>query len=195
MKRAEAIAVVCRAIDDGVIVAANGMISRETFACAPTSATRFYMLGSMGLAAPIALGIAIADPHVPVTVLDGDGSILMNLGALAMVGAAKQRRFVHVVLDNESYDSTGGQPSLSRDIPLDDLALTCGYARAIRVDCVAGLAATLPILRREPGPHLLLVKVQPGASNDVPRIHLEPEEIAASVRRMFVSLDVARETY
>jgi thiamine pyrophosphate-dependent acetolactate synthase large subunit-like protein len=183
MTRAEAIRIICAAVREGVIVSANGMISRETFACTASGAARFYMLGSMGLAATIGLGIALAEPSVLVTVLDGDGNVLMNLGALAMIGAAKPRRFLHVVLDNESYDSTGGQPSLSASIQLEVLAFTCGYTRAERVDTAESLAAALA--RTPGGAQLLLVRVAPGASRDVPRIDTEPAEIAASVRRLF----------
>jgi thiamine pyrophosphate-dependent acetolactate synthase large subunit-like protein len=69
----------------------------------------FYMLGSMGLAAPIALGVAIAQPDRRVIGLEGDGSILMQLGALATIAARAQQNLTIVILDNGAYQITGGQ--------------------------------------------------------------------------------------
>jgi thiamine pyrophosphate-dependent acetolactate synthase large subunit-like protein len=69
----------------------------------------FYMLGSMGLAAPIALGVAIAQPERKTIALEGDGSILMQVGALATIAARKQKNLIVVILDNGAYQITGGQ--------------------------------------------------------------------------------------
>jgi thiamine pyrophosphate-dependent acetolactate synthase large subunit-like protein len=71
----------------------------------------FYMLGSMGLAVPIALGVAIAQPQRGVVALEGDGSILMQLGALATVASRAPSNLLLVVMDNGSYQITGGQPT------------------------------------------------------------------------------------
>ena len=71
----------------------------------------FYMLGSMGLAIPIALGVAIAQPDRHVVALEGDGSLLMQLGCLATVAALGQRNLTIVVMDNGLYQITGGQPT------------------------------------------------------------------------------------
>ena len=73
----------------------------------------FYMLGSMGLAVPIALGVAIAQPRRKVFALEGDGSILMQLGALSTVAARRQRNLCVVILDNGAYQITGGQPTMT----------------------------------------------------------------------------------
>jgi thiamine pyrophosphate-dependent acetolactate synthase large subunit-like protein len=69
----------------------------------------FYMLGSMGLAAPIALGVAIAQPERKTIALEGDGSILMQVGALATIAARKQKNLIVIILDNGAYQITGGQ--------------------------------------------------------------------------------------
>ena len=73
----------------------------------------FYMLGSMGLAIPIALGVAIAQPKRHVVALEGDGSLLMQLGCLATVGMLKQKNITMLVWDNGIYQITGGQPTAS----------------------------------------------------------------------------------
>ena len=74
----------------------------------------FYMLGSMGLAVPIALGVALAQPQRKVIALEGDGSILMQLGSLATVAARKQKNLAIVIMDNGAYQITGGQNDVDR---------------------------------------------------------------------------------
>ena len=74
----------------------------------------FYMLGSMGLAAPIALGVAIAQPRRQVFALEGDGSLLMQLGALGTIASVNPKNLAVFVWDNGSYQITGGQPTLDR---------------------------------------------------------------------------------
>jgi thiamine pyrophosphate-dependent acetolactate synthase large subunit-like protein len=73
----------------------------------------FYMLGSMGLAIPIALGVALAQPKRRVIALEGDGSLLMQLGALATIGTLQPKNLVIVVMDNRAYQITGSQPTAS----------------------------------------------------------------------------------
>ena len=69
----------------------------------------FYMLGSMGLAVPIGMGVALAQPKRKVIALEGDGSILMQLGSLATVAARGQKNLAIVIMDNGAYQITGGQ--------------------------------------------------------------------------------------
>jgi thiamine pyrophosphate-dependent acetolactate synthase large subunit-like protein len=76
----------------------------------------FYMLGSMGLACSIALGVALAQPERGVIALEGDGSLLMNLGVLGTIAQLKPRNLTIVVFDNGAYQITGGQPAPTRDV-------------------------------------------------------------------------------
>ena len=109
MTRLDALrAVVGRLRDDVLVVACNGMISRELYTLGDQP-NRFYMLGSMGLASTIGLGLALRRPERTVVVLDGDGNVLMNMGALGNVGQAGPANFYHLVLDNGVHASTGGQ--------------------------------------------------------------------------------------
>src|SRR5262249_57164187 len=85
------------------------------------------MIGSMGLASAIGLGLAVTDRHSPTVVLDGDGNLLMNLGILPLAAALRPARFVHVVFDNEVYGSTGSQRSITGEVRLDRLAEAAGY--------------------------------------------------------------------
>jgi thiamine pyrophosphate-dependent acetolactate synthase large subunit-like protein len=174
--RSDAIACVLAAVGDALVVAANGMISREACYHADRN-ENFYMIGSMGLASSIGLGVATARPDRRVVVLDGDGNVLMGLGTLAMIGEQLPRNLTHVVFDNESYGSTGGQRSISDRISLERIAAAAGYAHAERVDTLEGLDEAVRAMLSQDGPSFLLAKVAPGALPGVPRVPYPPEEI------------------
>ena len=91
----------------------------------------FYMLGSMGLAAPIALGVAMAQPARQVFALEGDGSLLMQLGALGTIAAVNPRNLAVIVWDNGAYQITGAQPTMtSTNVDLVAIAKGAGIARS-----------------------------------------------------------------
>ena len=136
------------------------------------------MLGSMGLAAAIGLGLALAEPAARVVVLDGDGNVLMGLGVLPMAGAWQPRCFLHVVFDNGTYASTGGQLTVSPAVDLAATALACGYRRAAAVDSEAALREKAAAFLGEPGPSLLHVRVSSEEPAAQPRVDIEPPEIA-----------------
>lgn len=143
-------------------VAANGYISREAFdAGDPPGA--FYMIGSMGLAPSIALGAALARPERTIVVLDGDGNVLMGLGALPVIAAARPRRLHHLVLDNGVYASTGNQATVAPHASLEGIARAAGYPYAARVDDLESLRRELAALPAREGPTFLriMVKVEP----------------------------------
>jgi phosphonopyruvate decarboxylase/sulfopyruvate decarboxylase subunit beta len=182
IRRAEAIAIVLSRLDDEIVVTANGWISRETCA-ADDRDENFYMLGSMGLASSIALGIAIAQPSRGVVVLDGDGNLLMTLGTLAMIAERRPQKFVHVVLDNEVYGSTGGQRSLTTAVDLDAIARAAGYVHVMRACEPEKIARAIDDLLQKDGPSFLLIKVAAEADGDAPRVPHDAEAIVARVRR------------
>jgi thiamine pyrophosphate-dependent acetolactate synthase large subunit-like protein len=161
---------------DALVVACNGLESRELHAVRDRDAN-FYMIGSMGLASSIGLGLALARPERRVVVLDGDGNLLMALGAMANVGAARPENFTHVVLDNGSYASTGGQATVSGRVALDEIARACGY-RWIGLGA-GGLGEAL----RARGPAFLHVRVEPASVEGLPRVEIPPPALAARFRR------------
>jgi sulfopyruvate decarboxylase subunit beta len=181
MRRSEAIAIVIERLRDELVVAANGWISRETCA-ARDRAENFYMLGSMGLASSIGLGLALTQTKRRVVVFDGDGNLLMALGTLAMVAERRPANFLHIVFDNEVYGSTGGQRSLSAQVPLDALAQAAGYTHVARVMKATKLDAAVARLLETTGPSFILIKVAPEADGDAPRVPHEPEWIAERLR-------------
>src|SRR6186997_245739 len=108
MTRLEATRLLVAAIDAEPIVASLGHPAYDLFA-AGDRPRNFYTWGSMGLASSVGLGLALARPDVRVFVLDGDGSLLMNLGSLATIGLLQPANLVLVVMDNQLYATTGGQ--------------------------------------------------------------------------------------
>ena len=181
MRRGDAIAVALGQLREELVVAGNGWISRET-CTAKDRALNFYMLGSMGLASSIGLGLALAHSEKRVVVFDGDGNLLMALGTLAMIAERRPANFLHVVFDNEVYGSTGGQRSLSACVALDNLASASGYAHVLRVDTAEELSRSMNELLCVAGPSFLLVKVASEADGAAPRVPHEPEWIAERLR-------------
>jgi sulfopyruvate decarboxylase subunit beta len=182
MIRADAVAQVAAALDrDALVVACNGMIGRELYTRAD-AATRFYMIGSMGLASSIGLGVALVQPSRVVVVFDGDGNVLMNLGGLASVAASRAENFHHIVFDNAAHGSTGNQRTIADRVPLEEVARAAGYRRTARVSDVEHLRATLGSWFDGPGPSMLLVAVDRQNVAGIARVEPSPPEIAARFR-------------
>jgi len=187
-RRAEMLRLVVeRAERRSILVAATGKIARETHAVVQAiwgddGPALFPMAGSMGCAAAVGLGIAEQQPGQRVLVLDGDGAALMKLGSMATVACRRPPNLVHIVLDNEAYDSTGGQPAASRQVALEQLARAAGYASARRVETPQQCASALERLDG-PGPHFVLAKVAPGADPDLPRLPRDLPALAAAFGR------------
>ena len=125
----------------------------------------------------------MSQPDRRVIVLDGDGNVLMNLGSLAIVGDIQPKNLIQVVLDNESYGSTGGQRSISNHIALERFAAAAGYARAERVTTEYELEEALNAMLMADGPFFLLVKVEPGNLEGIGRVSHPPEVIAERFAR------------
>jgi sulfopyruvate decarboxylase subunit beta len=149
------------------------------------------MLGSMGLASSIGLGLALVRQEKTV-VLDGDGSILMNLGSLSTIANQVPRNLVLVVLDNQCYGTTGGQPSYTSGVTnIEALAKAAGIAKTKTVQVKKQLVETLESTTRTEGPFVIVVKVDKGNAN-VPLIPMKPEDIKerfmASLQNGFTTL-------
>jgi len=185
MKRWEAIEQIMTMAGNALVIHANGMISRESFAYQDRQ-ENFYMVGSMGLASSIGLGLATSRLVKRIVVLDGDGNVLMNLGTIAMIGERQPRNLIHVVLDNEVYASTGGQRCISDQIKLDAFAQDAGYVRVHRVSRQAELAMIFARLMVMDGPSFLLVKIDAGNMLGIPRVGHEPKIIARRFREVAI---------
>ncbi len=178
----EAIAKLLSLVKDEFVVCANGFISRDTFN-ANDRPRNFYMLGSMGQASSIGLGFAMARPDEKVVIFDGDGNLLMNLGILAMISRIKPKNLIHIVFDNECYDSTGGQPTISSLVALEEAAKGCGISKAYKADTGDDIDGILKDCLKRDGPVFLLIKVGRDPSEKVSRVSIAPPEIAERFKR------------
>lgn len=184
MTRDEALAIILEFLpEEAVVIAANGHTSRALHRLADRPRF-FYMIGSMGLAPAIALGICAAQAQRQVLVLDGDGNLLMNLNGLAAVAARSPIGLVHICLDNGCHASTGGQKTISSSVDLARIAGAAGYHRNQRVASTAALRAALGELFVAPGPSFLLAEIEAGGlAPETPRVAPSPEALTDRLRR------------
>ena len=145
---------------DAIVVGGLGA-STYDIAAAGDHARNFYLWGAMGGAVMIGLGLALAQPKLPVVVITGDGEMLMGMGSLATVGLQKPANLSIVVLDNESYGETGGQMSHTASATdLVGVARACGIADARALDTLAEIEAFAPVLQDvAAGPRFASVKI------------------------------------
>ena len=178
--RAQAIQALFEILADEPVIVCNGFPSREAQKIQDRPST-FYMIGSMGVAASIGLGLALAKPDQRVVVFDGDGNVLMGMGTLATIGALRPKNLTHVVFDNEVYGTTGNQPSYSRVVRLDQVAKAAGYATVERVWEREDIMYEFKHMLANDGPHFLLIKVNEQIE-DADRVALDPSEITKRFR-------------
>ena len=131
--REEAIENIIKISQDDCIVSTTGKISRELYELREkhnlSHKTDFLTVGSMGHSSSIALGIVLARPTTKVWCIDGDGAILMHMGAMAVIGANAPTNLIHIVLNNSAHESVGGMPTVMSKIDLKKIAKGCGYKK------------------------------------------------------------------
>jgi thiamine pyrophosphate-dependent acetolactate synthase large subunit-like protein len=168
MTRLEATRVIVGLAGDAPIVASLGHPAYDLFAAGDRH-QNFYTWGSMGLASSIGLGLALARPDLRVFVLDGDGSLLMNLGSLATIGLLAPANFVLVVMDNEEYATTGGQKTpTAHGADLAAAARAMGVSRTATVRTEAELGGALDVRPVLEGALVIIAKVMESAPTAKP---------------------------
>ncbi|WP_315786174.1 thiamine pyrophosphate-dependent enzyme [Bradyrhizobium sp. SZCCHNPS1003] len=119
----------------------------------------FYMLGSMGLACPIALGVALAQPQRPVFALEGDGSLLMQLGCLTTIATLAPKNLAIIVMDNGVYQITGNQPTSARQADIVAIAAGCGIGASHWAADEEDFERLIALALEAPGPVLIAAKI------------------------------------
>ncbi len=159
--------------DDDAVVSTTGMPSREIF---EIRARRnmghhrdFLTVGSMGHCSQIALGLAMGQPDRRVYCVDGDGALLMHMGALPVIGNHAPAGFRHIVVNNGAHDSVGGQPTVGFAVDIPAIAKASGYRDARMVSDARSLKESMKWLAQTDGPVLLEVRVAKGARKDLGR--------------------------
>tara|TARA_Y100000310_G_scaffold156270_1_gene155694 strand:+ start:985 stop:1539 length:555 start_codon:yes stop_codon:yes gene_type:complete len=172
--RKEAIKIVAEKISSNPIIAANGYLSRDLYeTCDKPS--NFYMIGSMGLASSIGLGLALKNRKKTFYIFDGDGNLLMNLGTLVTIGVHKPKNLIHIVFDNNSHESTGGQPTESKNIQLDKIANSTKI-KTFKVNTKDELVKIIDKTKKLTGPILILVKITKSKKKSK-RVNIDPVKI------------------
>ncbi|MCB0220435.1 MAG: hypothetical protein KDH09_12120 [Chrysiogenetes bacterium] len=188
MKKERALEIVLGCIPETTAtLCCNGHISRQVYATGDKPG-RFYMIGSMGMAPSIGLGICVAKPGQHVAVIDGDGNVLMNMGALASVASQQPKHFTHFCFDNGRHASTGGQRTITDKIDLAAIAGAAGYGWAKRCEDESQLEALAKEALATEGPSFLLVKVDPGGlAEGTARVDITPEDMARRLKQFIAS--------
>ena len=167
MARYEAIKKIMEKIDDELIICNIGFPSRELYEIKDRS-KNFYMIGSMGLASSIGFGLAVAKPEKDIVVIDGDGSLLMNMGSLVTIFANNPKNLTWIVIDNGAYGSTGNQNTYSQCSDLVDIAKSVGFKNSYYFEDI-----NLKEMIKSNNTSFIVYKTNPGNSN-APIIDLDP---------------------
>lgn len=183
LAREEAIRCVAELLGErDVVVSTTGMISRELYENRPSHEKDFLTVGSMGHASSIALGIALAKPERRVYCLDGDGALLMHLGASAVLAAHAPGNLKHILINNEAHDSVGAQPTVMPGVNVPQLAQAVGYGQVYRAQTLEELRAVWPEFAGSDSLSLLEINVKCGSRKDLGR----PKERPVENKRAFM---------
>ncbi|MGN6668988.1 MAG: phosphonopyruvate decarboxylase [Trinickia sp.] len=176
-------------VDSTVVLASTGFCGRELYAL-DDRPNQLYMVGSMGCVMPLALGLALARPDLHVVALDGDGAALMRMGAFATLGAYGPANLTHLLLDNGSHDSTGGQSTVSAHVSFAGVAAACGYASATEGDELSLIDMLLaPALdNTRSGPRFARLTIRRGTPDGLPRPTISPVDVKARLMRHIGSI-------
>ena len=164
--------------DNDVLVATTGYTGRELYASGDRN-NQLYMVGSMGCAVSVGLGLAVTHPERRILVLDGDGAALMRMGALTTVGYERPDNLLHIVLDNGLHESTGGQATVSKSIDFCGIAAACGYSNIHSASQPEELRTVLGQATNELT--FVHVPILPGVP-ELPRPSITPAEVALRLR-------------
>lgn len=164
MIRIDAIRALLQVLDSQPVLVNLGTNTYDLFA-AGDRPENFYMWGAMGSVSSVGLGLALARPDLRVIVLDGDGSLLMNLGSLATISTLRPANLVHIVFDNRMYETTGGQAThTAKGVNLAAIARGAGLSQVREVRDLPSFANAAEAALREAGPWFIVASVEPTAS-------------------------------
>lgn len=174
MSREEAIEIIVEGLGvDDIVVSTTGKASRELYEVREKLGhghkNDFLMVGSMGHASQIALGVALQKKNRTVVCLDGDGAVIMHMGGLSTVGIKKPDNYKHIVLNNYAHDSVGGQPTASTVVDFTAISENCGYKSVFTANDKQELKSMINDFMDSLGPALLEVKVNKGSREGLSR--------------------------
>lgn len=186
MLREDIVAKIAEVAGEDPILSTTGKASRELFETRERRGQPhqydFLTVGSMGHCSSIALGVALYRPERRVWCIDGDGAALMHMGAMAVIGAEKPANLIHVVINNGAHETVGGMPTMAGQIDLVQIARSCGYPSAVRVESMEALEQALLDARASGTLCLIEARASLGAREDLGR----PTTTAMENKRAFM---------
>ncbi|MCJ7554021.1 MAG: phosphonopyruvate decarboxylase [Ignavibacteriaceae bacterium] len=175
--RNEALKIVNKVTGKGAaIIATTGYTGRELYEIDDRE-NQLYMVGSMGCALPLGFGMAITKPKLKIYVIDGDGALLMRTGTMATVGAHQPENLIHILLDNEVHESTGGQGTVSGGVSFSTIAKGFGYRHTFSSDTLEEFEDSLNLASSQSGPTFIHFKIQKGISGKLGRPVITPVQV------------------
>ncbi len=181
--RYEALAVINAVKDeDTVQLATTGKTGRELYEIEDAT-SNLYMVGSMGCVGSFGLGLALSQPNKNIVVIDGDGSLLMRMGSLSTNGCYAPGNMVHILLDNNAYESTGGQSTVSHNVDFVSIAAACGYTKSIHVHNLEELKACLLAWKETKALTFLYMKISKQSKAQLARPGIKPYEVKMRLQR------------
>tara|TARA_B110000008_G_C16945084_1_gene554089 strand:+ start:342 stop:1475 length:1134 start_codon:yes stop_codon:yes gene_type:complete len=163
-----------------IVVSTTGMASRELFEyrkkLSQGHEKDFLTVGGMGHSSQIALGVSIAKKNRNVYCIDGDGSLLMHMGSLAINGNVGGANFKHIIINNNAHDSVGGQPTVAGKIDIQSIAIASGYHWSKQVTTRQEIKDAIKEMNIAPGPALLEIQVKKGSRSDLGRPTNTPDQ-------------------
>lgn len=172
---------------EDVIIATTGFTGRELFALGDHN-NQLYMVGSLGCAASLGLGVALAKPNQRVFVIDADGSALMRLGSFATIGYERPRNLIHFLLDNHVSESTGGQATVSHSIDFPSIAQAVGYENIIQQPTLTDIKSVCA--SKQQSLTFCYCQIQRGTMKPLPRPTVTPKVVAQRFSHHLQSQDM-----
>ena len=180
LNREQVIQHIAAVTGDDPVISTTGKISRELFETRTGSGadhgTDFLTVGSMGHCSSIALGVAIQKPDRKIWCIDGDGAVLMHMGAMAVIGSICPDNLVHIVINNSAHETVGGLPTVASSVDLVSVANACGYKYAVCTDSYEDLDSELKAAAARSGLSFIEVRCALGARSDLGRPTTTPVE-------------------
>jgi phosphonopyruvate decarboxylase len=167
--------------DNTVHIATTGKTGRELHDI-EDARNNLYMVGSMGCASSFGLGLSMTKMDKDIVVLDGDGSLLMRMGSLGTIGYYNPKNLLHIVLDNNSYDSTGGQNTVSSNMNFVEIASASGYAKAYHVHSLDELEKFIKDWKKSKSLTFLYIRIAKGSMKNLGRPKLKPDSMFDRLR-------------
>ncbi len=173
MTREDIIRHIVAKTEEDPIISTTGKASRELFELrdeiGQSHKYDFLTVGSMGHSSSIALGVAINKPKTKIWCIDGDGAVLMHMGAMAVIGAIAPKNLVHIVINNEAHETVGGMPTVASNIDITGIATACGYKIIKKVNSFNELDEALIVAKKSNELTFIEVKSTIGARENLGR--------------------------